>query len=94
VISDTSARSYFRLLFEGGFYPVMYGWNGDKIMTFDAEYEVPMETLFLRTGTDAFVSHDLFTGRTIQARFDTGERPTLTLLGEGTPVTGIQRTRS
>jgi CubicO group peptidase (beta-lactamase class C family) len=93
VISDTAARSYFRLLFEGGSYPVMYGWNGDKIMTFHAEYEVPMETLFLPTRTDFFVSHDLFTGRTIEARFDTGERPALTVLGEGTPVTGIQRTR-
>jgi CubicO group peptidase (beta-lactamase class C family) len=93
LLSDTSARSYFHLLFEGGSYPVMYGWNGDKIVTFDAEYAVPMETLFLRTGTDAFVSHDLFTGRTIEARFDPGERPTLTLSGEGTPVTGTRRTR-
>jgi hypothetical protein len=92
VLSDTSARSYFHLLFEGGSYPVMYGWTGDKITTFDAEYVVPMETLFLPTGTDAFVSHDLFTGRTIEARFDTGDRPALTLSGEGTPITGTRRT--
>jgi CubicO group peptidase (beta-lactamase class C family) len=93
VISDTWARSYFHLLFERGSYPVMYGWTGDKIMSFDAEYEVPMETLFLPTGTGAFVSHDLFTGRTIEARFETSERPALTLSGEGTPVTGTWSTR-
>jgi CubicO group peptidase (beta-lactamase class C family) len=90
IISATAARSYFHLLFERGSYPVVYGWNGERIISFDAEYTVPMETVFLPTGEATFAHHDLFTGRTLEARFEPGVRRTLTIAGAGASVTGVQ----
>jgi CubicO group peptidase (beta-lactamase class C family) len=92
VLSPTTARSYFHLLFEHGSYPVVYTWTGEKISGFDSEYIVPMETPFLPTGASSFVSHDLFTGRTIEARFEPGVALRLTIAGAGTPLTGIRVT--
>jgi CubicO group peptidase (beta-lactamase class C family) len=94
IVSPTAARSYFHMLFERGSYPVVYGWNGERIISFDAEYTVPMETMFLATGETTFVHHDLFTGRTLEARFELGAAPTLTITGPGPPVTGVQTSRS
>jgi len=88
VLSETAARSYIHLLFEGGPYPVMYAWSGDRIIRFDAEYTMPMETLFLPTADGSFASHDLFTGRTVIARFGGRERSELTISGGGASVIG------
>jgi CubicO group peptidase (beta-lactamase class C family) len=90
LLSETAARSYFHLEFERGSYPVMYAWSGDRIVSFDAEYAVPMETLFLPTGTAAFASHDLFTGRTLEARFGATGQPAVTISGGATQVTGTR----
>jgi CubicO group peptidase (beta-lactamase class C family) len=91
MLSPTTARSYFHMLFENGSYPVAYIWNGDKIISFQAEYAVPMATLFLPTDTTSFVHHDLWTGRTVEARFETGPRASLTISGSGAPMlTGVR----
>jgi CubicO group peptidase (beta-lactamase class C family) len=90
IISPTVARSYFQLQFERGSYPVMYGWNGERIISFEAEYAVPMETVFLPSGDATFAHHDLFTGRTLEVRFEPGAAPTLTLTGPGPAIVGMR----
>jgi len=91
ILSPTAARSYFDLLFEGGAYPVAYAWGGEKISGFEAEYEIPMETLFLPVGEELYASHDLFTGRTLEARFQMGDRPALSLGAPGqAPLTAAR----
>jgi CubicO group peptidase (beta-lactamase class C family) len=90
VISPTVARSYFELDFERGSYPVMYGWNEDKINHFDAEYEVPMQVTFYPVGDTRFAWHDLFTGQTILATFELERRPTLQLRGGDLQVDGVR----
>lgn len=68
IISATSARSFMKLQFERGSYNVAYFWNGDRINGFDAEFDVPFETRFRPIGDDRLVSHDPFTGRSIELR--------------------------
>jgi hypothetical protein len=57
-------------------------------VSFDAEYAVPMETLFLPTGEGRFASHDLSTGRTVVARFGEHGHPDLSGSGGGAQITG------
>jgi CubicO group peptidase (beta-lactamase class C family) len=90
VVSAAGARSYLELVYEHGVYPVVYRWNGEKITDIDASDAVPMETLFLPTGAATFTSHDLFTGRTLVARFEPGTHPRLTISGPGDPATGVR----
>jgi hypothetical protein len=49
-----------------------------------------METVFLASDEAVFAHHDLFTGRTLEARFEPGAAPTLTITGPGPAVTGAR----
>jgi CubicO group peptidase (beta-lactamase class C family) len=91
ILSPTAARSYLDLLYEGGAYPVAYAWGSEKITGFEAEYEIPLETLFLPVGEDLYASHDLFTGRTLEARFQPGGPSALSLGAPGAaPLTAAR----
>jgi CubicO group peptidase (beta-lactamase class C family) len=92
VLTPSTARSYVDLIFERGRYSVMYGWQGEKIIDFASGFATPMEQLFLPTGPGTFAYHDLFTGRTVDARFGAG---TLTIApgSSGEPLTA-SRTQS
>lgn len=72
VLTPSTARSYMDLIFERGTHSVLYAWNGEKITDFESGFTMPMEQLFLPTGPGAFAYHDLFTGRTVHARFEAG----------------------
>lgn len=90
VVSTAGARTYLNLIFEKGVYPLVYRWNGEKITDIDPLDTVPMATTFLRTSVFGFASHDLFNGRTLEAWFGPGPRPTLTISGPGGSVTGTR----
>jgi len=90
VVSSAGARTYLNLIYEKGVYPLVYRWNGEHITDIDALAAVPMATTFLPTSASGFASHDLFSGRTLEARFDPGPRPSITISGPEGSLTGMR----
>jgi CubicO group peptidase (beta-lactamase class C family) len=75
VLSKTSARTYWRLVYERGSVMQEWSWKGGVITGLDGELESAMTTLLAPTSPTTASSFDPFTGRTISiAMADRGPR--------------------
>lgn len=70
IMSQVSARTFVRLIFERGEVIDMYAWVGGKIASIEGEIERPMATPFLPESENRFSNFDMFTGKTMRATFD------------------------
>ncbi len=68
-LSQNAAKTYYRIDFARGSSIGMFGWGGGKIMAIDQDLPVAGETLFLPESSESAASFDMFTGRSVHARF-------------------------